>query len=89
MKWKRDGNQKEIERVLRQLNIPYKDTSKVGGGFSDMVVGYKGINYLLELKVGKNKLQQNQIDFHDIWKGKIDVVRNIDEVLELLGIKIN
>ena len=71
-------------------NIPgisYKFVSQVDG-FVDMVVGWRGINYLWELKSDKGKLSKSQKDFHLQWSGTISVIRTIEDADKALGIKI-
>lgn len=66
-------------------------THMVGKGFPDVVIGYKGLNYLVEIKDGKKsksqkKLTIDEIKFHESWNGQIIVVENIDDVLRMLKI---
>jgi hypothetical protein len=44
------------------------------------------MNYLLEIKREKGKLTQDQVSFHDEWKGTIFTVRSIEEALQTLGL---
>lgn len=67
-------------------------TSSLGSGFTDIVVGFKKKNFLIELKDGaksasRKKLTEDEQKFRDNWKGQYDVCESADEVLKLLGIK--
>lgn len=85
-----DRNQAEIINALRKIpNLSVFSTHEVGKGFPDIVVGYKGINYLIEIKDGNKppsarKLTPDEVKFHSNWHGQIKIVNNLDEVLNLL-----
>ena len=85
-----DSNHAEIIKALRKIpNLSVFSTHEVGKGFPDIVIGYKGINYLIEIKDGNKppsarKLTDSEVKFHQDWKGQIKIVNNLDEVLNLL-----
>lgn len=85
-----DRNHAEIINALRKIpNLSVFSTHEVGKGFPDIVVGYKGINYLIEIKDGNKppsarKLTDAELQFHSNWRGQIKIVNNLDEVLNLL-----
>jgi hypothetical protein len=85
-----DSNHAEIIKALRKIpNLSVFSTHEVGKGFPDIVIGYKGINYLIEIKDGKKppsarKLTDSEVKFHQDWRGQIKIVNNLDEVLNLL-----
>ena len=48
-----DNNQREIVKKLRKIpGVTVSITSALGDGFPDIVVGYKGVNHLIEIKDG-------------------------------------
>ncbi len=56
------------------------------GGRPDLLVGFRGITYLLEIKAEKGKLSDEQILYHSKWHGRsIAVVRNETEALNAIG----
>lgn len=62
--------------------------SDVGSGVPDLLVGYNGINYLIEVKnektsYGKSGLNNLQESWHDKWKGQVMTVSTIDEALTI------
>lgn len=64
------------------------DTADLGGGFPDLVVGYKGRTYLLEVKGPRGRLGASQDVFRGRWRGgPLLVVRTRAEALEALGIR--
>lgn len=87
-----DDNQKEIVKQLRQIpNLSIAITSQLGKGFPDFIIGYKSLNYMIELKDGskvesKRKLTPDEVIFHESWKGQINVCNNIEEIFKLIGI---
>lgn len=88
---KTDSNQTEIVSKLRQLGVSVFSTASMGDGFPDIVVGSKGVNYLIELKDGKKppsqrKLTADEIKFHNSWKGSVHVANSFEECLEVIKI---
>jgi len=85
-----DANQLEIvHKLLRHWVISVADTHLVGGGFPDIVVGYAGVDYLVELKSSKKaKLRKSQIKFRDTWKGApIHRVDTYEDVCAIIGVR--
>jgi hypothetical protein len=89
-----DANHKELIDKIRQIpSASVFSTHEVGKGFPDIVVGYRGINYMFEIKDGKKtasqkKLTQAEIKFHSNWTGQISVVEKIEDILNILKIKV-
>ena len=44
-----DTNQKELVTQLMKIGATVSILSNVGGGVPDIIVGYKGVNYLFEM----------------------------------------
>jgi hypothetical protein len=86
-----DRNQPEIVRQLRKIpGVSVAHTHIVGDGFSDLVVGYKGKNYLCEVKdpakpPSARKLTPDEEEFHTKWTGQIAVVESVTDVLKLIN----
>ena len=49
--------------------------SAVGKGCPDLLVGYKGMNILLEVKTGNGKLTPDQITWPGGWDGRVHICR--------------
>lgn len=84
-----DKNQKQIEKVLKQLGASVKSTSQLGNGFPDLIIGYKGKTYLVEIK-GENSygktLRESQIKFKNSWKGSpIIILRTTNDAIEFIN----
>ena len=82
-----DANQSDVVAALRRVGAIVEVTSSAGGGFPDLVVGFRGDIYLIEVKDGKNVLTSEQVTFFMKWKGfgRVGVVRSPDEALKFIG----
>jgi len=85
LKAKVDRNQAEIVEFLRSKGATVFCSHQIGKGFPDLVVGYKGKNFLIEVKNTKGKLTPKEKEFLSFWKGKIHVVSSIEETEKLLA----
>ena len=83
-----DANQSAIITILRQVGATVVDLSAVGKGVPDLLVGHRGVTYLLEVKnvKGKNKTTPDQDIFYAWWRGgPVHIVRTADEALAAIG----
>ena len=69
-----DANQAKIVAALRTIGASVHDTSAVGRGFPDLVVGFRGRTLLIECKDGAKrpsarKLTPEQVEFKVGWRG--------------------
>lgn len=86
---RKDSNHKEIIAVFREIGATVFDTASLGSGFPDCVVGFRGKNILVEIKDGtlppsKRKLTEDEKNFHEGWKGKVVIVNDIKDAIELI-----
>ena len=59
-----DANHAAVVRALRQVGASVLDLSRVGQGCPDLLVGYQGKNFLVEVKAtAKKKLTKDQVRF--------------------------
>lgn len=85
-----DDNQKEIVKALRQIpGVSVVSLAACGKGVPDLLVGWKGVNYLLEIKDGKKppsarRLTKDQQEWHSAWNGQVCVVTGCEDALEVL-----
>lgn len=88
---KTDNNHSEIVKTLRQLGCSVFDTSRVAGGFPDLVVGKNQITCLCEIKSGeKKKYTAAQELFMLNWKGSAVVrINDIDGAIRLVKLLDN
>ena len=75
-----DANHAEIRKGLEQAGA-----SVVPSGPVDLLVGFRGLNYVLEVKTAKGKLRPKQEKFLAGWKGSAHIVRTCDEALRAIG----
>ena len=85
-----DANQSEIVAAMRRVGASVVDLSAVGAGCPDLLAGYRGVNYAVEIKDGdkfksQRKLTPAQSLFHACWRGQICVVETVDEALRAIG----
>ena len=89
MSHRADLNQETIVKTLRQFGCTVAILSQVGGGVPDLLCGFCGKNYLIEVKNPdkKWKLTAQQEIFHEYWKGKIYVVESVNDVIKIFEAK--
>lgn len=84
---RRDSTHREIVDTLEAVGASVFDAADVGLGFPDLVVGYRGVTYLLEVKGPRGKLRPSQVSFCATWKGApVIVVRTPAEALAAIGL---
>ena len=81
---KTDSNQREIIDALRQIGASVYPLHFAGKGCPDLIVGFRGRNFLLEVKTERGRLNAVQSDFHRLWCGQIAVVRSRQEAVETI-----
>ena len=85
-----DRNQQDVIDALRRIGATVRDTSRLGEGFPDLVVGYRADNFMLEVKDGlkppsARKLTPAEEEFITDWRGVVYVVNSVDEALQAIG----
>jgi hypothetical protein len=81
-----DGNQAEIVECLRAIpDVSVAITAGLGAGFPDLVVGYRGFNFMLEIKRdAAQELTDDQKAFHAGWRGQVHKVCSLKEIVTLM-----
>ena len=79
-----DQNQQEIITALRQIGASVYPLHFAGKGCPDLMVGFRGRNYLIEIKTQKGRLNADQRTFHQSWRGHVAVVRSPREAVEAI-----
>lgn len=80
-----DGNHAEIVQALRRVGASVCDASRLGDGAPDLLVGLRGVAYLLEVKTPRGRVLASQADFMASWRGHYAIVRSVDEALAVVG----
>jgi len=90
MRKRKDSNHKEVVAALKQMGASVFDSSDVGKGFPDLVVGFLGVTHLVEIKDGsrspsRRKIRASQQSFADGWGGSpVLLVESPEGALKLI-----
>ena len=82
-----DVNQPAIVADIRALGWTVQHLHSLGQGCPDILVGAEGTNYLFEIKNPEyydGKLPDDEKEWHDMWRGQVDVVETIEDILEVV-----
>jgi hypothetical protein len=86
-----DENHQEVVLALRTAGATVHSLAAVGKGVPDLLVGYRGQTFLMEIKDGRKspserKLTEPQIQWHAVWKGgPLAIVENSVQALQMIG----
>lgn len=85
-----DANQSEIVDALRKSGATVEPLHSVGAGCPDLLVGYRGKNWLMEVKdvnkpPSKKKLNERQVEWHRDWRGQVATVETSGAALAVIG----
>lgn len=86
-----DRNQPEIVAALRRAGATVQPLHTVGGGCPDLLVGFRGVNFIIEVKDWQaarsdRELNPAQVEWHDGWKGTVHKVETVDAALAVIGV---
>jgi len=84
MKSRADHNQDEIVEGLKKLGCSVVKLTMVGGGCPDLLIGAHGRDYLIEIKAGGNRLNNDQKRFHALWRGQIAIAHDLSEAIKII-----
>jgi len=84
-----DRNQAEIVAALRAHGASVQPLHTVGQGCPDLLVGFDGQNFLLEIKDGqkipsKQRLTPDQVEWHSAWGGAVAVAKDTADALAIV-----
>ena len=88
-----DQNHDEIVKALRQVGATVQSLAAVGAGVPDLLVGFRGQTFLVEIKNPEKSPSERQLTpaqkiWHHCWTGgPLAVVETVEDVLKLIGIK--
>lgn len=71
--------------ALRKAGATVVSISDIGNGCPDLLVGFRGDNYLMEVKDGLEKLTADEAEFARSWEGESYVVRSVEAALKIIG----
>jgi hypothetical protein len=89
IKARTDTNQQQIVKALRDKGCSVQSLHQLGKGIPDLLVGYGGNNYLLELKDGskppsKQRLTDDETKWQSQWQGQVTVVNSIETAIAVV-----
>lgn len=84
---KSDAVQTPFVAQLRDLGVSVQPIHQIGHGCPDILVGWKGQNYLFELKSEKGVATPDEIEWLTKWKGQVALVRTLERILYTIGMK--
>jgi hypothetical protein len=84
-----DATQAEIVAALKKAGATVQHLHSVGEGCPDLLVGWRGTNWLFECKpkIGSpsdRKLRPNQVEWHDGWKGQVATVETPEAAMSIM-----
>ena len=84
-----DGNQSIIVDDLRRMGCSVQHLHKEGMGCPDLLVGWRGRNFLFEVKdpskpKGDRQLTEMQVRWHLVWEGHVAIIHSADDALEIM-----
>lgn len=76
-----DANHKAVVTALRKIGASVQSLASVGDGCPDLLVGYHGVNVLLEVKnetkpPSSRRLTEDEADWHERWEGSVVTVES-------------
>ena len=80
-----DANQSLIVADLRKAGATVQTLHEVGRGCPDLLVGFRGVNFIIEVKSEIGMLNYAQWEWHHGWWGQVDVARTSEEALKIIG----
>jgi hypothetical protein len=85
-----DDNQKEIVQAARQMGASVLPIHELGKGAPDLLIGWRGKNYLVEAKDGnkspsRRKLTEDEEFFHTTWRGQVVIINSVSEIISFLN----
>jgi hypothetical protein len=85
-----DSNQPAIVKALRAVGASVQSLADMGRGVPDLLVGWHGVNWLMEVKDGAKppsarRLTPDEQQWHEHWRGQVVVVESTDDALAELS----
>lgn len=85
-----DRNQPEIVAALRKAGCTVQHIHVIGMGCPDILVGFRGNNFLMEIKDGMasnyaKRLTEDEKHWHALWRGNVNIVESVEQALKVVG----
>ena len=86
----RDANHKAIVAALTYHGCIVADLANAGGGVPDLVCGFRGVLFYVEIKTATGSLSKKQREFFDAWiEYPALVLRSADDVFDVMEVLRN
>ena len=82
-----DTNQRLIVAALRAAGATVQHLHMVGQGCPDVLCGFGGRNFVIEIKGDHGRMTRDEIEWHECWRGDVCVVHTVDEALRAIGVR--
>lgn len=84
-----DSNHSDIVAALRAIGATVQSLATIGQGCPDLLVGYRGANYAIEVKDGnkppsRRQLTPDELRWHRTWAGNVYTVESAEQAIEIL-----
>jgi hypothetical protein len=84
-----DANQDQIVQALRAAGATVQSLARMGKGCPDLLVGFRAMNYLIEIKDGRRppseiRLTPDQTKWHGEWAGRVHIAYCVDDALVII-----
>ena len=85
----KDSNHDEVVKWLKAIGATVQSLTSLGYGAPDILIGYRGVNVLAEIKDGRlppsrRELRKNQVEWHASWRGQVAIVECAEDAVALL-----
>lgn len=85
-----DANHADVVAALRKIGCSVVSLASVGAGVPDLMVGYRGRNWALEVKDGSKppsarKLTDDEAAFMAAWRGQYAVVESAEQAVAVVS----
>ena len=85
-----DANQPDIVADLRKVGCQVLSLARLGKGCPDILVrSPSGGLYLFEIKTPEGELNPKQREFYFLWWGNVNVIRNTEDALTMMGLTLD
>lgn len=87
---RKDSNHNDVRDALLEIGASVTETHMIGDGFPDLVVGFRGQNFLLEVKDGRKpksdtQLTQAEQKWFESWRGAAHIVYSVEDAVTLVS----
>lgn len=85
----KDASQDGIVEALEAAGATVQDLCRYGS-VPDLLVGYRGANYLIECKPAEGDKRQlnlnpKQVEWHALWQGQVAIAHTPEQALAIIG----